>query len=126
MNFKKTLTSVLAVASIATAMVAPAANAAIKGKVTYYHGVVSSQKQTYGKISSTKNENSMKLNGTIKITAGALSSGTYYVGSGTSNNCAYKDLYVTVGKSKGNSSFDYYVDGSKRHTSTAPWNFDFR
>ena len=126
MNFKKTLTSVLAVASIATAMIAPAANAAIKGKVTYHHGVISSQKTTYGSIDSTKYENSMGIDGWIKATAGEWPKGTTYLPYLSDTNCNILVYAIQVGKTKGSSSFNYYVDGSYRHTSTAPWNFDFR
>lgn len=126
MKATKKLASLLSVAAIAATLAVPTASAAVKGSLTYGHGANSTEKYTHGYIKSTELENSMDMTGWVKITAGETTAGTYTVQSDPDYNTNFYAVIVQVGKSKGSSSFNYYVDGSKRHTSTAPWNFDFR
>lgn len=126
MKATKKLASLLSVAAIATAMVVPTASAAVKGKLTFTHGVRPADKVTFARTTSTAVEKSMDFTGLVKITAGEAPAGTYVLSSAPYYNTSgyQRDFYA--GKSKGSSSFNYYVDGSLKHTSTAPWNFDFR
>ena len=126
MKVTKKLASILSVAAIATAMAVPTASAAVKGSLTFEHGANSSQNVTFAKTTSTQTENSMNFTGTLIITAGEIQPGTYLVSSPIHYNVASYRYNVGVGASKGSSSFNYYVDGTLQHMSTAPWNFDFR
>lgn len=126
MKATKKLASLLSVAAIATAMVVPTASAAVKGSLTFQHGVNESQKKTFGRIISTETENSMDITGSIQITAGEKTPGLYVINSSPEYNVPGLEVGAYVGKSKGWSSFNYYVDGTLQHTSTAPWYFDFR
>ena len=115
--------SVFIMCLMAVALCIPV-NAAIKGNLTFTHGIRSAQTQTYGGIKSTVNENSMRITGTVTVTAPKKAS--FLPDTGTQKICKALECQVGVGKTKGSSSFVYYVDGTKKHTSTAPWQFDFR
>jgi len=98
--------------------------AKVWGSLTFTHGVRPAQTRTYGGIKSTAFENSMRVTGTIKVTA--PKSASYYPDTKTQPSVRQLESQIGVGKTKGTSSFVYYVDGTKKHTSTSPWNFDFR
>lgn len=123
-NIVKKATPALAIVAIAVSMAIPA-SAAIKGSLPFYHGVKPADKVTYAQTVSTEVENSMGFSGTIVITGGEMARGTYTLSYWDTPNVKSLTYNVGVGKSKGNSSFNYYVDGVHKHTSTAPWDFDF-
>jgi Tfp pilus assembly protein FimT len=126
MKVTKKLASILSVAAIATAMAVPTASAAAKGSLTFTHGEKSSQKITFARTTSTTLENSMDFTGWVRITAGEAPAGTYLLSSSPAYNLSEYERNFYAGESKGSSSFNYYVNGTLKHTSTAPWNFDFR
>ena len=119
----KKIVSISVICMMAIALCLPV-SAAVKGSLSFTHGVRPAQKQTYGGIKSTVNENSMRITGTIKVTAPSKAS--FAADTGTQKISKALEDQVGVGKTKGTSSFVYYVDGTKKHTSTAPWQFDFR
>lgn len=116
---------VMTVMVIVTLFVAPV-NAAVNGNLLFYHGVNNFWKYTFGKITSTATENSMSIDGHIYFESGPNSgSSAYYQGIPVSNTKSItKNIYP--GSVKGSSFFQYYVDGSMQHYSTAWWSFDFR
>ena len=124
MKMRKIIAMVMAGAMMISLLVVTAS--ASNGNLTFTHGVKSASRITFASTSSTKTETSMSFGGTIVITAGESATGTYVVASTLKNSTNNHEFNVHVGKSKGTSVFYYYVAGTLRHTSTAPWNFDFR
>ena len=123
-NPSKVIALVIVIMFILVLFVAPA-SAAVKGNLTFVHGVNTSQKYTYGKTTSTQTENSMCIDGHIYYLSGPNSgSYAYYQGTGITNT---KSLTKTIypGSVIGRSLFEYYVDGVSQHISTSWWDFDF-
>lgn len=120
---KKTIKMIMVVA-IFTLLVIPVCATSPKGKVTYIHGVNKQEKTTYAKINSTQIEDSMRITGILNFTYPYI--WTWSVDSGIRTNTNEMSFSINVNGTKGNSNFDYYVNGSKRHTTTKPWEFDFR
>jgi|GEM_PF-5826436 len=126
--FKKTLKSIMvttAVVAIGSSMVF-SVSAAPKGNVTYWHGVVTSNKQTYGKMESTETESSMRIDGKVKFLSGNNNGKTVDYQQNSTGATKVESNYISPGSVKGTSYFYYYVNNVKEHESTDWWDFDFR
>lgn len=108
---------------MAVMLLMPTASAAVKGNLTFYHGVKPELQYTYARTTSTAYENSMDFVGLLNFTYPYNQ--TWSVWSGYQYNTKDFTFDVDVSGSRGNSSFDYYVDDIYQHSSTAPWPFDF-
>ena len=87
---------------------------------SYYDSTL---KTCYGSTTSTEIENSMSFYGAIDIYEGNQLGRTYQ--NSTFYNKAYAALHCYVDGYRGYSQFEYYVNGAYKHTSTAPFYFDF-
>jgi len=123
---RKIIAIVAVAAVLLTCAFALTASAAVKGNLTFYHGVVPTAKTTNGVTLSTATENNMYFMGYVKYDTGTYAGQTKTYPSPVATNVAGAEWPIYVGATKGSSLFDYYVDSAKRHTSTAWWNFDFR
>lgn len=101
-------------------------SAAVKGNLTYTHGVNSSQKYTYASTQSTKAETDMYFYGYVNYVTGPNSGNTVRYQSPYHQNTSYEKYSVYPGSVQGSSLFEYFVGSSFVHTSTAWWDFDFR
>jgi hypothetical protein len=113
--------AIVAIAAMMFALPAMASN----GNLVFYHGVDPGKTTTFGGTSSTAIENSIGHSAKIIITGGQMQLGTHNFPTTTNYLSSGWTLEINVLKSRGSSEFGYYVDGTLRHTSTAPWNFDF-
>ena len=96
---------------------------ATSGKLTFSHGINKSAETTFGSTTSTAFEDTMQIKMMVKnSTSGVIKSYSTPVIS----NARYLRLTKDVEGVKGSSYCYYYVDGVKKHESTAWYNFDFR
>ena len=100
--------------------------AAVKGDLTFTHGVDPSQKITYAITSSTQVESNMFFNGCVIHMSGPYNGQTFCSSKSPTYNVSYDRYDLTPGSIKGASFFDYGVDSYIVHSSTAWFNFDFR
>lgn len=101
-------------------------DAAVKGSLTFYHGINQSQKYTYGRTQSTAVENSMHFVGYIDYFSGPKNGLREVDVSPVYENVAGVQRNLFPGSVLGASLFEYYVDNTWQHTSTDWWDFDFR
>ena len=95
---------------------------ASKGSLNFYHGVRESEDKLLGGITSTANENSL---GTLLYIF--FDDGTDAVCGGTklTFNQNRADVTYTATGYSGRFSCNYYCNGSRVGSSSAPWYFDF-
>lgn len=121
MKLKRKIAMMVTTIAIAISITVPAY--AAKGKLTFSHGINKSEKTTFGSITSTDYEKSME----IMMVVRNANTGAYNMYTSQE----YKDAcYLRLTKKatgiKGASYCYYYVDGTKKHQSTAWYDFDFR
>lgn len=114
-----------AVAALSVSMIAITVSATPNGNVTFLHGQVTANKQTYGKITSTETETSMAIYGKAYYDTGTYKGRTINYGPAGGRNTKTERLDINHGSTRGSSFFDYYVNDVKEHSSTGWWNFDF-
>ena len=124
-NTLKSLTAAVAVVAVCASMAAVTVSATPNGNVTFTHGQVTKNKQTFGQITSTETEDSMAIYGKAYYETGSYKGKTISYGPKGGYNTKTERLDISHGSTRGSSFFEYYVNDVKEHASTEWWNFDF-